>query len=236
MKNILFDLDGTLLPMNQDKFVKAYFTLLAKKLIPLGYDPKTIAESVWKSTFSMVKNDGSKTNEQVFWEDFSKTYGEKAINDNSVFEDFYKNEFECLKDVCGFNPLVAKTVKFLKENNYKLIAATNPLFPKVATFARLRWAGVSPDDFELVTTYEDSTFCKPNPKYYNEILQKLNLNPEECLMVGNDVGEDMVAKTLGINVFLLTDCLINKKGEDISVYPNGNFNDLIEYIKKDSEN
>ena len=126
-------------------------------------------------------------------------------------------------------------MKFLKENNYKLIAATNPLFPKVATFARLRWAGVSPDDFELVTTYEDSTFCKPNPKYYNEILQKLNLNPEECLMVGNDVGEDMVAKTLGINVFLLTDCLINKKGEDISVYPNGNFNDLIEYIKKDSE-
>ena len=54
-------------------------------------------------------------------------------------------------------------------------------------------------------------------------------------MVGNDTSEDMVAKTLGMKVFLLTDCLINKSNEDISKYKNGSFKDLIEYIKKDSE-
>ena len=39
---ILFDLDGTLLPMDQDEFVKAYFSKLAKKLAPLGYEPQKL--------------------------------------------------------------------------------------------------------------------------------------------------------------------------------------------------
>ncbi len=235
MKNIFFDLDGTLLPMDQDKFVKAYFTALAKKLIPLGYEPNTIAESVWKATVAMIKNDGKKTNEEVFWKEFSKIYGEKVYSDIPVFENFYENEFDNLKNFCGFNPLAAKTVELAKSKNYRLILATNPVFPPIATQTRARWAGLNPDDFEYITTYDNSKFCKPNPKYYNEILEKLGLKAEETLMVGNDISEDMVAKTLGIDVFLLTDCLINKTEENISEYPNGSFNDLIEYIKKDSE-
>lgn len=235
MKNIFFDLDGTLLPMDQDKFVKAYFTALAKKLIPLGYEPNTIAESVWKATVAMIKNDGEKTNEEVFWKEFSKIYGEKVYSDIPVFENFYENEFDNLKNFCGYNPLANKVVKLAKSKNYRLILATNPVFPPIATQTRARWAGLNPDDFEYITTYDNSKFCKPNPKYYNEILEKLGLKPEETLMVGNDTSEDMVAKTLGIDVFLLTDCLINKTNENISEYPNGSFEDLIEYIKKDSE-
>jgi len=49
-------------------------------------------------------------------------------------------------------------------------------------------------------------------------------------MVGNDVGDDMVTRELGMNVFLLTDCLINKKDVDINQYPHGGFAELIEYI------
>ncbi|MBQ7128817.1 MAG: HAD family hydrolase, partial [Clostridia bacterium] len=232
---VLFDLDGTLLPMDQDRFVKAYFTALAKKLIPIGYDPDTIVNSVIKSTMAMIKNDGTATNEKVFWNSFSKIYGERVYKDIPVFENFYENEFDDLKDFCGYNKLAAEAVKLIKSKNYKLILATNPLFPPIATQTRARWAGLNPDDFEYITTYDNSKFCKPNPKYYNEILEKLGLKAEETLMVGNDISEDMTAKTLGIKVFLLTDCLINKNNEDISKYKNGNFEKLIEYIKKDSE-
>ena len=49
-------------------------------------------------------------------------------------------------------------------------------------------------------------------------------------MVGNDVGDDMPARDIGLNVFLLTDCLINKNNADINEYPNGNFDRLTEYI------
>ncbi|MBQ1492474.1 MAG: HAD family hydrolase, partial [Blautia sp.] len=113
----------------------------------------------------------------------------------------------------------------------RVILATNPLFPMVATYSRIRWAGLTPEDFELITTYDNSTTCKPNPAYYLEILEKTGLRPEECLMVGNDVGEDMVAETLGMKVFLLTDCLINLGKKDISAYPHGGFPELFDYFR-----
>ena len=64
-----------------------------------------------------------------------------------------------------------------------------------------------------------------------ELLERLGLAPEECVMVGNDVDDDMVAGELGMKVFLLTDCMINKKNVDISVYPHGSFAELIRYIE-----
>lgn len=139
-----------------------------------------------------------------------------------------------MKSDCGFNPAADKTVKKLKEKGFKLILATNPIFPAVATESRIKWAGLDRNDFELYTTYENSHYCKPNPAYYSEILKKLSLNPSDCLMVGNDAAEDTAAKAVGIEVFLLTDCLINKNGIDISEYPNGGFKELLEYIEKQS--
>ena len=58
----------------------------------------------------------------------------------------------------------------------------------------------------------------------------LGLSAEECAMVGNDVDEDMVAEELGMQVFLITDCLLNRHGKDISAYNRGGFADLIEFL------
>lgn len=60
----------------------------------------------------------------------------------------------------------------------------------------------------------------------------LKLKGEECVMIGNDVGEDMIAETLGMKVFLLTDCLINKNNTDISRYPHGSFPELLSFIQE----
>ncbi|MCR5720084.1 MAG: HAD-IA family hydrolase, partial [Lachnospiraceae bacterium] len=112
----------------------------------------------------------------------------------------------------------------------KVILATNPLFPRTAVLSRMGWAGVKEEDFEHITTYENSTYAKPNPGYYTEILEKINANPEECLMVGNDAVEDTAAKKAGIDVFILTDCLINPNNEDINELPHGSFEDLGEFL------
>ena len=118
----------------------------------------------------------------------------------------------------------------LKDAGVRVALATNPLFPAVATESRIRWAGLEPEDFELFTTYENIGFCKPNLDYYREILRRMDLAPEDCLMVGNDVGEDMVAERLGMRVFLLTDCMINKDSADINAWPHGGFAALTEYL------
>lgn len=230
IKVILFDLDGTLLPMDTSKFTNTYFGLLAKKLAPYGYETNKLISSIWSGTVAMIKNDGLQTNEQVFWNHFVKIYGEESKKDYPHFEEFYINDFDKIKPSCGFNSKVPETIKKLKKLGFRLALATNPIFPAIATQKRISWAGLTTNDFEFYTTYENSYHCKPNLEYYKDILNKLNIKAEECLMVGNDVAEDMIASELGINVFLLTDCLINKENKDISNIPNGNFNDLLNYI------
>jgi FMN phosphatase YigB (HAD superfamily) len=231
VKVVLFDLDGTLLPMDQDIFIKGYMTELVKKASPYGYAAEDLVGTVWKGTAAMMANDGSDVNKNVFWNVFAEKYGRDALKDVPVFDDFYKNEFELIKNSCGFNPKVNSYIKDIKAMGYRVALATNPVFPKTATQARIRWAGLLPEDFELYTTYETSNHSKPNPEYYRDVAKELGVSCEECLMVGNDVEEDMIAQTTGMKVFLITDCMINKKNKDISVYPNGSFEDLITYIK-----
>lgn len=228
---VFFDLDGTLLPMDQEVFVSDYLGRMAQFLAPYGYDPSLLVKALWTGTGAMVKNDGSASNEDVFWNTFNALIGKDARKDETLFEDFYRGEFQKSRNSCGYNPAAAGAVRQIREMGYRVVLATNPLFPAVATQSRIRWAGLEPEDFELVTTYEKSRFCKPNPAYYREILGKLNLDAAECLMVGNDVGEDMVAQTLGMQVFLLTDCLINRENADISCFSNGSFSELLHYIR-----
>ena len=228
---VLFDLDGTLLPMDQELFTKKYFGALAAKLTPHGYNPEQLVKAIWAGTAAMVKNTGGKTNEEAFWEDFAGRFGQQVRGDIPIFDEFYRTDFACAKEACGFAPMAEQIVARLKERGFRVVLATNPIFPAIATQNRICWAGLEPEDFELYTTYENSCHCKPNLDYYRDILAQLNVTPEECLMVGNDVREDMVAEMLGMQVFLLTDCLLNKDGTDISDYPQGGFPELAEYLE-----
>lgn len=233
IKTILFDLDGTLLPMDQDVFIEAYMRTLSKKMLPYGYDPQLLVKSIWKGTEAMIRNDGSKRNEEAFWDCFDSIFGENAKKDEPKFEEYYRTEFPAVKASCGFTPQAAQVISALKDSGYRLVLATNPIFPAIATTQRIAWAGLKTEDFELITTYENSHFCKPNVDYYREIFRKLELNAEECMMVGNDVGDDMVAQKLGCKVFLLTDCLINKVGADLNDFPHGSFDALLSYVQND---
>lgn len=232
IKVVLFDLDGTLLPMDQDIFIKHYFGGIGKKLALRGYEPNKLIEAIWLGTKAMINNDGKYTNEKVFWDTFARIYGEKVRKDEPYFEQFYIEDFDKIKNVCGFAPQAKEVITLTKDLGYNVVLATNPIFPMIATEKRIVWAGLDKSDFSLITTYENTSYCKPNLDYYLEILEKLGVLPEECLMVGNDVNEDMVVKELGMKVFLLTDCLINKNNLDISVFPNGSFVELIDYLKK----
>lgn len=227
---ILFDLDGTLLPMDQNVFLKAYFGGLAKKLAPHGFEPQQLFETIMKGTGAMICNDGSAKNEDRFWAVMRETYGDRIEEAVPYFEDFYAKDFDNVRRVCGYNPQAALTVRALKARGYTVALATQPAFPEMATHRRVCWAGLEAEEFALVTTFENSRFCKPNVGYYRDVANVLGVSPEECLMVGNDISDDMPAASIGMKVFLLTDCLIKKEGESVEDYPHGGFDELMTYV------
>ena len=232
IKYILFDLDGTLLPMDQDRFFATYFHNLSTHVTISGYTPREIGKAVWESSREMVKNDGTKHNEEVFWEAFANICGKEVLDKKAEFDSFYIEKFDAVRIVTSPNKRINEIIKDLKSKGYTLAIATNPMFPRIATKKRIEWAGLDAADFEFYTTYEDSRHCKPNLDYYRDVMKMLGATAEECIMVGNDVAEDMIARKLGMKVFLITECLINTPGEDIQGYPNGTFDDLIEYLEK----
>ncbi len=232
LQAVLFDLDGTLLPMDQDTFARAYFAGLAKTAASRGYEPERLIKTILAGTAAMVKNTSEKTNGEVFWDTYLAAYGEEARADIPMFDAYYERGFDAVSAVCGYDPAVAPLIRSLRAAGVRVILATNPIFPPVATEHRLQWAGLEPTDFEYITTYDNAKRCKPNPDYYRELLEKLSLDPAACLMVGNDVTEDMIAARLGLSVYLVTDCLINKSGEDIDRYPHGDRAAMGRYLRE----
>ncbi len=233
IKAVLFDLDGTLLPISQDDLVGSYFKELAKKVCPIvGISPETLTKGIWTGTEAMIKNDGSKRNDEAFWDTFIKLTGLDLDIVKPLTDEFYPNEFNNVKAVSKDNPLAKKAVELAHRNGRKVVLATNPIFPMQGQISRIRWLGLEESDFDLITAYETENYCKPNPKYYLSICERIGIEPHECLMVGNDEGEDMFpASSIGMRCFNVTDCLIANKAHPWDG-DNGNFAELVEYLEK----
>lgn len=233
LKAVFFDLDGTLLPMDEKVFTEGYFRFLVKKVSPCGYEPKKLIDTIWKGTYLMVKNDGRKSNEEVFWDCFSSVYGENSLKDKSFFDEFYLNEFREAKSFCKENPLAKEIVSFVKKKGLKCILSTNPFFPREGQKTRISFIGLKEDDFDYITDYSNSSFCKPNPKYFASLLEKFRLKPEEVILFGNNTLEDGdCARAVGIKTYLVKGYIIhNEKAEGI--YPEIEMKDVTEIIEKE---
>ena len=170
IRHILFDLDGTLLPMVQDEFVRFYMPLLAKSYMEQGVsiDPKKFIGSVWAGYEAMVKNDGSRTNREAFWSYIDKDLPVPAKESERIALSFYGDAFNQAACTTSPTPVADQIVKAARARGLKTYLATNPVFPRCATLNRIRWAGLDAEDFRVITTYEDCVYCKPNPKYFQQ--------------------------------------------------------------------
>lgn len=230
IKTVMFDLDGTLLPFEQEDFIKLYFGGLCRKLAPYGYDPDSVVKYVWKGTKAMTENDGSRSNEEAFWEVFRAAFPGKP-DAQEFCDDFYTKEFDGVKACLKYVPDHRSMIERLKSAGFEIVLATNPLFPRCAVATRLAWVNLREEDFAYITDYSNSHFCKPNPKYFSELIGKLGRAPEECAMIGNSVSEDVLpAKSLGMEYFLVSEFLENPSGEDISELRSGTLAAAEEYI------
>lgn len=206
-KTILFDLDNTLILFDEVKFLKAYI----HKVAPIMADivsPPTLWQMVLKATKTVLHNNGELTNKEVFFGTFTKGLEDRTEEIWNRFLKFYNNEFDQLKSLVSVNKGVSEIFSLVSKKDIKIVIASNPFWPRIAMEKRMGWAGLDTSKVNLITHLENMHFCKPRLEYYQEICNKINEKPEDCLMVGDDPVNDMVAGKLKMKTFLTTD---NKK-------------------------
>lgn len=216
IRNVMFDMDGTLIDCNARVFIPVYVKAIKDKFG--GELGGLIAKVAISGSDAMVHNDGSRTNREAFIEYARPLIPMPMDEFERKMTDFYENEYRAVSSVIAVKPAMTEAVKELKKRGKKLIVTTNPVFPLPALLFRLRSGGHDPKDFDFVTSYETSSYAKPEPEYYAETLRRLSLLPEETLIVGNDFAEDVCAgKAVGMKAYYLTDAPI--PGGDGNVKP-----------------
>jgi FMN phosphatase YigB (HAD superfamily) len=93
---------------------------------------------------------------------------------------------------------------------YRLVLATNPVWPLEQVLLRVKWAGIDPAVFSAITHSGRMHFCKPSVEYYQELLRQEGLKAEDCALVGDDLRKDLPATRAGISVFILHEPLSKK--------------------------
>lgn len=233
---VLFDLDGTLLPVGLKEFTAAYFTGIKKAFFNLGLDVERAFKALWGGTEAMMKNDGTMSNAARFWEYFAAALElprERLGALEESLDRFYASEdFDGIQALLRGDPALSRrVVAAAKDKGCELVLATNPLFPRIAVTMRLKWLGIDPAVFRHVTDYTRSSYCKPNNAYYREIFETIGKEPRQCLMVGNNTREDMCVSELGAETYLVTDYLENEQNLDISQFRHGTLAALEQYLK-----
>ncbi|WP_047155082.1 HAD family hydrolase [Aneurinibacillus tyrosinisolvens] len=209
-KAIFFDLDGTLLTIDTEAFLHRYMKRLGDYAAHI-IEPELLVKTLWTATkHTMADEDSTKTNEQVFQEHFLSMANLSHEAIWPTFDKFYTEEFSLLKEGIEPHPYALKVVEEAKKQGYKLVVATNPVFPGVAIQERMKWAGLNEGDFLHVTIFESAHYCKPNPRYFTEICEYIGMQPDQCIMIGNDMQQDMVASEVGLKTFLVLDYKIDR--------------------------
>ncbi|MFZ5967412.1 MAG: HAD family hydrolase [Bacillota bacterium] len=231
IKTVLFDLDGTLLPMDADRFTSIYFDEMGAHFKAHTH-PDIVKKNIWQATKAMVMSTDKVSNEKVFWKAFKEITNNDPNFSEEHFEAFYETGYQKTKDATSVSQAMIEAVRKLKEKNIEVVVATNPLFPRKAIHDRIQWAGFEPSDFTYITSFEESNYCKPQIFFYQELLEIMNRNPEECLMVGNDCQEDLIAGKLGIKTWLITDCIINREEGEPKADYKGTAEDFLAFAEK----
>ncbi|MEW6080908.1 MAG: HAD hydrolase-like protein [Bacillota bacterium] len=224
---LLFDLDGTLLEIDATGFYHAYLGMIAVSFPQVR--PDRFVNQLVISTREMLANNGSKTNREVFAASFYPSLGLDPGECEPVLERFYSREFPRLERYGRPKAGARRVLEYVVSQGMGIVVATNPVFPRAAVMERLRWARLEDIPFDLVTTYEIMHFCKPSLGYYREILDITGYEAPRCVMVGNDVSEDMNAQEVGMDAFLVTDQVI-PRGDGVQW--NGPQGSLDEFLAK----
>jgi FMN phosphatase YigB (HAD superfamily) len=204
LKAVFFDLDNTLILFEEEKFLGGYYPVLLARFDGIFPDSK-FAERLMKATLALRSNDGSKINRELFLGTFCEGLSVSRDEIWSRFEQFFSLDFDIFRDAVTAAPGAEAAFRHVKGRGLKIVVATNPVWPLVVQKKRLAWAGLGDIEVDLITHIDNMSYCKPQLGYFLQICQLIGVSPGECLMVGDDPANDMVAARTGMKTYQTTD-------------------------------
>jgi len=214
LEAVFFDLDGTLLGISDTDFEGLYTKMIAKRFSEL-IEPEKFVKALWMGTEAMMKHQNpEKVVLETFFETFTSTTGIGRDETYEKFDAFYRNEFGRLEELIKPVPESRELVDTIEEKGIKIVLATNPVFPEIATRRRCSWTNLEFDEFLYVSHAENSHACKPSSNYYQRLLSIADVDPQKTLMVGNDYLYDMSAKKLGMQTWMIDEFQGNTEYKD----------------------
>jgi FMN phosphatase YigB (HAD superfamily) len=146
--------------------------------------------------------DFTRTLEEVFDAEFYPKLGIPKGQLLEVINEFYDDIFPALGELTSQRAESVPFIDWAFQQGYRIAIATDPLFPRKATYHRVRWAGLDPERFELISTFDLFHFSKTHPAYYAEILGQMGWPDGPVLMIGNDMERDIIpARKLGLATY-----------------------------------
>ena len=230
-KAIFFDLDGTLLPVETGVFLREYNKKVADFVADKCDDCEGFGVALDDAFKAMLENEHRCLNAEVFWETFKTKAGDCAEDWVYLVDRFYKEAFFSIGDAYKSNPDSSKAIKILKDKGYSLMLTTQPLFPIGAVHDRLAWSQVDPENFDYITTYDNSRLSKPHSLYFQDCMKKAGVEAHEVLMVGNHTVEDLGCLDLGIDAYIITDFMCNPINLDLETCEGVEFGTMDEFVK-----
>ena len=227
IKAILFDLDGTLLDIEVSFFLDTMVTGMAGPFASrLPFDGFRDALFFAIEQIMASPRAEGESNADGFMAAFSRRSGMDLSEAASSFEAFYSRTFPGLAHDARPVEGAADLVREAGRRGYRLALATNPIFPLSAVLERLKWGGIDPGLFDFIPALETTRSCKPQPEYFLETSAILGVAPEHCLMVGNDVEQDLVAARVGMRIFLADRKLVQRGPMTVEPDGRGSLEDL----------
>ncbi len=202
IKYLLLDLDGTLIQFDIDVFIQEYLRFIQKQFSHFSF-VKFVPEWILDGTEVMLNSIKTMTNKDKFLYYFQNRSGLSESEIWEIFLHFYNTDYNQLKEITQPIEGARSFLETAVSHNFTLVLATQPIFPEIAIKKRLSWAGLEHIPFQFITHIENMTASKPYKAYFDQILDKLGVQGDKCLMIGNDVDMDMAAKKSGIHSYYL---------------------------------
>lgn len=206
MKAIFFDLDETLLDINLSAFIAKYIAGRAQilsRVTRISYP-----QAVYAISKSYVGLEAKDRQDGLLNEQFLKKEFTKLTRKNIDFPELDEAlRFYDAKYIDRFNgsivkaapkPGIKETITAARKLGLSVVLATNPTFSLECDLVRMSWAGLSESDFDYISHTGNCHFCKPDARYYQELLDTLGYEPHEVMMVGNDVTRDFPKPDIGL--------------------------------------